>query len=146
MLPHGLYDAAIMGGGDHVVAHGICADWQSACIERVFGRGSAYHRHAQQWGAGVPAQARGDVAHVEGAVFHLFHGDYDKRQYTERHARLQRFGYDPATDLRAGADGCLEWASQRPDLQAWVAGYFARREEDGAPAGARAAQPLAQPV
>jgi len=81
---------------------------------------------------------------VDGAVFHLFHGDYDKRQYTERHAVLQSLGYDPTADLRVGGEGCLEWASAKPALQHWVADYFARRDEDGDGARAVAAEPEAQ--
>lgn len=68
MLPHGLYEASIVGGGDHVMAHGMCGEWSSLCIDRLFGRNSAYRRHADEWGRGVPRQAheRRDVCRRRG--------------------------------------------------------------------------------
>jgi len=128
----GLYDAMVVGGGDHVMAHAFGGGWSSACLDRALGGAdTAYRRHAQAWAARLPAEARGDVAYVDGAAFHLWHGDRVYREYTVRHARLQAFGYDPTADIRRGPDGCWEWASPKPDMHTWVGEYFARRREDG---------------
>jgi hypothetical protein len=129
---HGLYDRSIAGGADHLMAHAMCGDWESACLERLLGVGTPQRFHAQQWGERFHAAVGGDVAHVPGAAFHLWHGDYDKRRYRARHEELRALGFDPATDLRLGEQGCWEWATAKPELHRWVRDYFARRDEDGA--------------
>lgn len=131
----GLYDGSVVGGGDHVMAHAWCGGWSSPCLDLLLGRDTAYRRHAQQWASRLPRDVCGDVAHVEGTLFHLWHGDKDNRFYKARHRTLQGFAYDPAADLRLGQEGCWEWASAKPELHGWVAGYFAQRQEDGAAAG-----------
>lgn len=128
---HGIYDASIVGGADHLIAHAICNDWASPCIDRMLGIDTPHRRHVQHWGARFYARVRGDISYVEGGVRHLWHGDYLKRDYTERHRALQGFGFDPRIDIRIGADGCWEWATPKDDLHRWVADYFVRRNEDG---------------
>lgn len=128
---HGIYDASIAGGADHLMAHALCNDWASPCIDRMLGIDTPHRRHAQQWGARFSASVRGDISYVEGGVRHLWHGDYLNRDYTERHRALQAFGFDPQTDIRIGAHGCWEWATPKHDLHRWVVEYFVRRDEDG---------------
>ena len=38
----GLYDACITGGGDHVMAHAFCGDWESPCLTRMMGADSLW--------------------------------------------------------------------------------------------------------
>jgi hypothetical protein len=131
LATHGIYDASIAGGADHLIAHAICNDWASPCIDRMLGMNTPHRRHAQRWGERFYAGVRGDISYVEGGVWHLWHGDYSKRDYTERHRALQAWGFDPHADIRIGADGCWEWATPKHDLHRWVAEYFERRDEDG---------------
>ncbi len=133
----GLYDATIVGGGDHVMAHAFGGGWASGCIDQVVGgEDTAYRRHADAWAATLPADAIGDVAYVDGTAFHLWHGNPEHRAYKARHERLRSFDYDPAADLRRGPDGCWEWASPKTEMHQWVTEYFARRREDGSGGGA----------
>lgn len=131
LATHGIYDASIAGGADHLVAHAMCDDWESHCIDRICGVDTSYRRHAQAWGRRFYPSIRGDIQYVEGGVRHLWHGDYFSRDYVGRHRALQRFEFDPRTDLRLGPSGCWEWASPKEELHRWVAEYFARRNEDG---------------
>ena len=133
--PDGLYDACIIGGGDHVMAHAMCGDWDSVCIDRLIGLAAPQADHLRQWGERFSRRVRRTVGHVPGAAVHLWHGERADRRYSSRHKELAAFGFDPQRDLRAGASGCWEWASAKPQMHAWAAEYFAERREDGVAAG-----------
>lgn len=128
---HGLYDACVAGGGDHVVAHAAAGDWTSRCFAWSFGRDTAHYRHFARWAEPFFEDARGRVTFAPGRVLHLWHGDWEDRNYTFRHKELRAFGFDPEGDLRVDESGCWAWASDKPELRAWAAGYFARRREEG---------------
>lgn len=127
-----LYDACIVGGGDHVMAHAMCGDWVSPCIDRRLGAHSRHREHFVRWAKNVWACVDGNIGCVPGAVLHLWHGERSNRRYGLRHRELERFGFDPETDVRIGRTGCLEWASRKPALHRWVKEYFRSRQEDGA--------------
>ncbi|HXQ20877.1 MAG TPA: hypothetical protein VN812_04340 [Candidatus Acidoferrales bacterium] len=127
-----LYDACIVGGGDHVMAHAMCGDWVSPCIDRLLGAHSTRREHFVRWAKNVWTCVGGNVGCVPGAALHLWHGERSNRRYRLRHGELKRFGFDPETDVRIGRTGCLEWASHKPALHRWVKEYFRSREEDGA--------------
>ncbi|WP_144057447.1 glycosyltransferase family 2 protein [Novipirellula maiorica] len=71
------------------------------------------------------------TSHIEGAVYHLWHGSQGHRQHGTRQSILSRHGFDASTDIRLNSDGILEWASEKPKLQAEVREFFQRRREDG---------------
>lgn len=127
----GLYDACIIGGGDHVIAHALCGDWDSICIDRLVGLGTPQADHLRRWGESFSPRVRGALGVVPGVAFHLWHGEYADRRYTARHQELVAFGFDPQRDVRISAAGCWEWASDKPEMHRWAAAYFAARREDG---------------
>jgi hypothetical protein len=126
----GLYDACIIGGGDHVMAHAMCGDWTSPCMDRLLGLHTAGWRHALRWGQAFYRQVYGQIGHVPGAVLHLWHGDSANRRYSLRHRELNRFAFAPETDLQVGPTGCWEWASHKDVMHRWAADYFTARRED----------------
>lgn len=137
--PDGLYDACIVGGGDHVMAHAMCGDWDSLCIDRLIGLATPQADHLRRWGEQFSQRVQPAVGHVPGAAVHLWHGERVDRRYVARHRELAAFGFDPQDDLRIGASGCWEWASDKPQMHAWAAAYFAGRQEDGVAPGAAGA-------
>ena len=46
-----LYDAAIGGTADHLMAHAFCGDFATPCLQLVFGGSSAYLDHFRRWAA-----------------------------------------------------------------------------------------------
>jgi hypothetical protein len=126
----GLYDACVIGGGDHLIAHAACGDWTSACFEWSLGKGSAHHRHFVRWAEAFYDDVRGRVGFAAGGLLHLWHGQWEHRSYTSRHKELKSFDFDPERDIRPSADGPWEWASDKPEMHAWAALYFASRNED----------------
>jgi hypothetical protein len=128
---HGLYDACISGSGDHMMAHGFCGDWESSCIDRIFGGNNAHRRHFSDWCRLMYRSVRARVGCVSGTLLHLWHGDIDNRRYVARNRELAGLGFDPHRDLRTNRSGCWEWARERPTLQKWAERYYAGRKEDG---------------
>jgi hypothetical protein len=128
---HGLYEACIVGGGDHLIAHAACGAWASPCLAPMLGNGQGYRAHFTRWAERFHREVHAAIGVVPGAVLHLWHGEPEHRRYVERHAKLRAFSFDPERDLRTGPGGCWEWASDKPELHAWVERYFHRRREDG---------------
>jgi hypothetical protein len=137
---HGLYDACVAGGGDHVMAHGLCGHSDVPCLTTLVGPGATPRReHFLRWARGIAAEVGGRIAATPGRVMHLWHGGQANRNYVGRHAAMARLGFDPIADLCPGPDGCWEWAHALPDLRRWMADYFRDRREDGDPPGDQAA-------
>lgn len=169
---HGLYEAALNGNGDHLIAHAMVNDLASPCIEGVLSYGAldapldqirsntifgvlrtmlphklrqfvsrklknrkpyaAYRNHFLAWAQPFGREVAGQMGCVEGTVLHLWHGDgVGDRGHGSGRIALFRHGFDPAVDLRIGPSGCLEWANDKPLLQAWAQRFFAQRREDG---------------
>jgi hypothetical protein len=130
VLARGLYDACIIGGADHAMAHAMRGDLTSPCVDVTFPSDTAHRRHFLNWAESFHRAVAGDIGCVAGAALHLWHGARVHRRYTLRHKELARFDFDPVTDLRIGEGGCWQWASAKPALHEWAAEYFAGRMED----------------
>ena len=102
VLDHaGFYDACIAGGGDHVMAHAFCGDWESACLTRMMGPDSAWYRHAVAWATKVYPLVKARLGAVDGAALHLWHGDIASRGHVLRYELLHRAGFNPDQDLES---------------------------------------------
>lgn len=125
----GLYDACILGGGDHVLAHVACADFESPCVRAMIP--NAQREHFQHWADRFADRVGGNLGGVRGRVNHLWHGARADRQHPLRHKVLDEFDFEPRTDLRLAPNGAWEWASEKPGLHRWAKNYFRQRREDG---------------
>jgi hypothetical protein len=126
-----LYDTCIIGGGDHVMAHAMSGTCESPCIDRLVGTDTAHRAHFARWAETYWGTVQGSIGWVPGAALHLWHGERSNRRYSLRHRELERFAFDPHTDLRIGNTGCWEWASDKTAMQRRVIDYFVNRQEDG---------------
>jgi hypothetical protein len=121
-------------GGEGRILQGFAATYTSR-PDTLFEGIYLTHGHAGwAWAEPFYDDVQGRIGYVPGNILHIWHGRWRDRDYTNRHAKLREFGFDPQTDLRLGENGCWEWASDKPDLHAWAMSYFARRNEDGVPA------------
>jgi hypothetical protein len=169
LVQHGLYDAAIVGGGDLLVTHAMLGAWDHRQVRGFFsdtmddwsrrslaGRmlrwgtkplpGSMrnwveaslvpgktledFRSHYLHWAQGFHHEVQGRVGWVAGEVRHLWHGRSERRGRGLRYQGPKQANFAPATDLRYNADGCWEWASDKPALHGWVRDYFSGRQED----------------
>ncbi len=125
---HGLYDANVLGNGDLNIAHAMFGGARYLRAERL---GHHARAHLERWAEGFFASVRGSVTHLDGMLFHLFHGKKEDRRYVDRLAVLVEQAFDPEHDLEVGAEGAWCWASTKPELARVCAEYFVRRREDG---------------
>jgi hypothetical protein len=126
---HGFYDARILGGGDRAI---ICAAYgQPELMIQRHELNDKQQAHYLAWAQPFWESVRGNVAHVEGDIHHLWHGDVAGRGLATRQSILRECGYDPHVDIAVQDSGCWGWCSDKPELHARVREYFAHRKEDG---------------
>jgi hypothetical protein len=126
---HGFYDAAIVGGGDSLMAFAMYGR-PDVLVERFVLEGSR-RQHYLKWAIPFHKSVADRIGHVAGMIVHLKHGDAEKRAYFDRQERLAGIGFDPDADIKIGTNGAWHWARPRPDLEDFLRQYFVSRDEDG---------------
>jgi hypothetical protein len=119
----GLYEYALIGGGDKCLAHiaGIHLEWN----------GGTYRSDLP------PLGDSSRTWYLPYTIWHLPHGVIEKRRYVERNDTISRaMSALSISKLRdavdVGADGLFEWKSPfRTHLNTVVLNYFKSREDDG---------------
>ncbi len=129
LAEHGLYDAAIMGSADRLIANAALG--LLGFGERAILMNEAQRAHYRSWAEPFHRSVAGQVGYVDQTVLHLWHGDLRNRKYLERHEGLACFDLDPRSDLLLDESGCWRWSSDKPELHDYVKDYFAARREDG---------------
>ncbi len=127
---HGMYPFSIVGGGDSCWLDAVRGIYDGRATTR---RTPRLNAHCQQWMRRVGADAAGSVTYLPGDVVHFYHGTLENRRYGQRYKMLELADYDPEADVRVGANGLLEWCSDKPDLHQQMTAYFQLRAEDEIP-------------
>lgn len=77
----GLYDKALVGGADHIMAHAMNSEEIHPCIKKAHEKDMAtimpYTQKMYQLFAG-------ELGAAKGTVLHIWHGDLEKRDYLKR--------------------------------------------------------------
>jgi hypothetical protein len=133
---HLLYDACIVGGGDTAMMRAAYGRFDDTA--RYLYMNAARVEHYFDWARRFHADVGGSVGHVEGTVFHLWHGETANRRYAQRQQDLSGFDFDPAEDIAVDRNGAWRWSSDKPAMHASVRAYFASRCEDGVSSAAGA--------
>ena|SRR5438093_6393950 len=129
LAKHGVYDACILGSGDRAI---LCAALgQFDYIARALRMNRRRLEHYLTWAEPFFESVHGRIGYLQGRIFHLWHGDRNDREYRERQALLEKFEFDPYTDIAVDGNGCWRWNSDKPDLHESVKRYFESRNEDG---------------
>ncbi len=140
-LVHGLYDRAIAGGADHIMAHAFAGDWESECISGIMLGNQPYDSDYRAWSVRVYRLVRARLGFIEGHLLHLWHGSLANRRYRDRACDLAALNYDPSRDIRLGPSRCWEWTGKNEALQRWCRKYFDERREDTRPGQERQERP-----
>jgi hypothetical protein len=130
LVRHHLYDAAIIGHGDHLIGHAVRGDWDSPCLDYHIPT-PEFRDHFQEWAEPFFQDVHGSTTSLVGELQHLWHGELRDRRYRSRHRPLQEFKFDPRQDIRISPSGAWEWASEKTELHQFVSRYFQERNEDG---------------
>ncbi len=76
-----LYDRALIGGADHIIAHAAAGQIPHSCIAKSF---TDNLDEVLNWSKKFYKLVQGKISFVEGDLYHIWHGDIDKRQYLKR--------------------------------------------------------------
>jgi hypothetical protein len=76
-----LYDKALIGGADHIIAHAAAGQIAHSCITKSF---TDNLEEVNDWSRKFYEVAKGNIGYVKGELYHIWHGDIDKRQYLKR--------------------------------------------------------------
>lgn len=76
-----LYDRAFVGGADHIIAHAAAGQIGFSCITKAF---TENIEEVNQWSEDFSDVVRGKISYVKGGLFHIWHGEIEKRQYLKR--------------------------------------------------------------
>jgi len=76
-----LYDKALIGGADHIIAHAGAGHINHTCITKSFTDDIAA---VNKWSEEFYRVVKGKIGFVKGDLYHIWHGDIKKRQYLRR--------------------------------------------------------------
>lgn len=76
-----LYDRALIGGADHIIAHAAVGQINHSCILKSF---TDNLEEVAEWSRKFHDLVKGRVGYVSGNLYHIWHGDIEKRQYLKR--------------------------------------------------------------
>lgn len=135
----GFYDRCILGHGDIVMALAACHSLvRDGPIPEEFEPGwspdwgAALTQDVREWQRRPSAIVDGDVAYVQGEVYHLWHGPKRNHNYGNRGALIR--DYDPAKHLEPSPTSDMwRWSQEAKRIgldQRCLAYFKARREDD----------------
>lgn len=81
LVPGGLYDKALVGGADHIMAHAAAGHIPHNCITKSF---TDDIQSVNEWSKMFYAAVKGKLGFVEGDVYHIWHGELKDRAYFKR--------------------------------------------------------------
>lgn len=115
-----LYDKALIGGADHIMAHAAAGHINHNCIRKSFTDDiDAINEWSEQFRRVVGQR----VGYVKGDLFHIWHGDVAKRQYLKR---IQDFTSTAKEITEKDENGLYV-----TDNDGYVKEYFEHRENTG---------------
>ena len=126
----GFFDLCLTGSADHLMSHGFVGDVRSRCIEALIGLDTPLHRHYVSWARRAYRASGAKLGFLPGRVLHLWHGDFDGRNYHQHSQEFRSLHFNPSTDVRLASNGCWEWTGANPAVQRWASALFADRKED----------------
>ncbi len=126
---HGIYDACILGSADRAILCAALGQFDYAA--RALLMDNRRVEHFLGWAKPYYDTVAGRVGHIQGRLYHLWHGELQNRQYSSRQRALNKYSFDPFTDIALDEYGCWRWNSDKRELHQFVRDYFESRKEDG---------------
>ena len=80
-IPGGLYDKALVGGADHIMAHAAAGHINHNCITKSF---TDDLESIETYSRAFHSAVEGKLGFASGDVLHIWHGDLKDRQYLKR--------------------------------------------------------------
>jgi|694.fasta_scaffold00015_74 predicted small metal-binding protein len=115
-----LYDKALIGGADHIMAHAAAGQIGHSCITKAF---TDDIKAINDWSVLFYNVINGEIGYVKGELYHIWHGDLGKRQYLKR---IQDFTSKAKTITERDENGLF--ITKNGDDE-YVKQYFNHRED-----------------
>lgn len=115
-----LFDKALIGGGDFIIAHAAAGQITHPGIGNIF-IDDILINQINLWGADFYKVTEGKIGYVEGDLYHIWHGDIEKRQYAKRNV------YNARTKEIIQRDENGLFITNKPD-DSFVKDYFKEKE------------------
>lgn len=112
-----LYDRALVGGADHIIAHAAAGHFDHSCIQKSF---TENLDEINAWSKQFYNVVKGKIGYAKGDLYHIWHGDISKRQYLKR---VQEFTPTVKTITERDANGL-----HITNDDTYVRDYFNHRE------------------
>lgn len=113
-----LFDRALIGGADHIMAHAAAGHIPHPCITKAFRENS---KEVLDWSRRFYSVIEGRIGFVPGDLYHLWHGAIEQRRYFER---IREFTERMADIVDRDESGLFV----SEDHEDYVANYFQQRE------------------
>lgn len=124
----GLYDRAIVGGGDLASVLGWCG-WNDD--PDIVNLTEGLTQDLRTWAEEAYEVTLGRVGYLpDQTIRHLWHGNKNNRQYVSRFCILKKHNYDPAKDLVLASNGLWSVVPEKHDMLQDIKQFFAKRAED----------------
>lgn len=114
-----LFDRCLIGGADHIIAHAAAGHIPNHCITKSFYENI---EEVEQWSWRFYQAVRGRIGYVKGNLYHIWHGDLNKREYLKR---IQEFTPENKGIVNRDKNGLHIHNSKYVDK------YFEHRENTG---------------
>ncbi len=124
---YNFFDRAILGGGDKIMALSF-ASMLPKYIDSLPNKDISIF--AEKWAKKIIPLVRNSVNYLPLTIIHLYHGEKEKRVYTKRNYILQKYRFNPETDIKINEEGVWVWNSNKKSLHRAVNDYFAYRDEE----------------
>ena len=124
---HGFYDLAIIGAGDLYMASSIVGAMKS--LTRLHSHNKARSDSYLEWAGPLHRTVAEKIGHIDGEIFHIWHGDLSNRNYKDRFKILANF--NPQIDVYIGNNGVWHWTEPNTELAERLKAHFINRREDG---------------
>lgn len=115
-----LYDKALIGGADHIMAHAAAGQIGHSCITKSF---TDDIEAVNDWSVLFYNIINGKIGYVKGELYHIWHGDLGKRQYLKR---IQDFTSKAKTITERDENGLFVTTNGDDE---YVKQYFNHRED-----------------
>jgi len=115
-----LYDRALIGGADHIMAHAAAGQIGCSCIAKSF---TDDIEEVKKWSYDFYTVVNKEISYVKGSLYHIWHGDIEKREYLKR---VQDFTAKTKNITEKDANGLYVTADK--ENEAYMKNYFNHRE------------------
>lgn len=116
-----LYDRALIGGADHIIAHAAAGQIGHSCLQKSF---TEDIDAINDWSEDFEKVINGKISYVIGDLHHIWHGDIAKRQYLKR---IQEFTPKAKQITKKDANGL--YVADELNGDTYMKEYFDHRED-----------------